>query len=92
MHGTFDFFVSPDFAAEFVEETNIKIKETLSGVPTDKSDVEDALMYLRRVTTDDECEVHALINLTYFRGLKGLNGHSVSIIFSERAGHQLFAE
>ena len=36
-------------------------------------------------------EIYALIGIIYFRGLLGLNNHLHEILFSEKAGHPVFA-
>ena len=39
----------------------------------------------------DATEIKALFGLMYFRGLMGLHNHSHDILFSENAGHPMFA-
>ena len=45
----------------------------------------------RKLRSTDKCELFALFGLMYFRGLLGLNNHAVDHVFSERAGHPVFA-
>ena len=43
------------------------------------------------VRKTDTTEIYALIAIIYFGGLLGLNNHSHEILFSEKAGHPVFA-
>ena len=39
----------------------------------------------------DATEIKVLFGLMYFRGLMGLHNHSHDVLFSENAGHPVFA-
>ena len=43
------------------------------------------------VRKTDTTEIYALIGMIYFRGSLGLNSHLHEILFSEKAGHPVFA-
>lgn len=80
----FDLFITPAMVDLVVRETNKKIEVTISKLrepPSDKTTF---------INTTDEPEIYAFFGLMYFRGLLGLNNHSVDTLFSEKAGHPVF--
>ena len=83
MREAFDLFFSEEMMDLLLSSTNLKIEQTLSQQPQEALR-DDTRLYLH---TTEKCELYAVIGLFYYRGLMGLNNHSVHHIFSDRTGH-----
>ena len=82
----FSLFITTDMLLLILSYTNTRVQETLDKC---KELLErcDKYPHVRLVS---ETELEAFIGLMYFRGLYGLNNHSIDILFSNKYGLPVF--
>ena len=87
IRSTFDKLIDEEMIQLIVAKTNMKLELIIERF-SEKIACNSRYGFVRKT---DTTEIYALIGIIYFRGLLGLNNHSHEILFSEKAGHPVFA-
>ena len=86
----FDLLFDEEMFSLIESKTNEKIRKRTETLTKHKEHLFESSMF-PRIKPTNIFELRVLIGLLYFRGLFGINHHSLNILFSDKAGPPVFS-